>query len=189
MPGCATGEEAYSLAILFQEARDRLESPPEVKIFGSDIDESALHFARLGRYPHSIAADVSAERLERFFETEDGTYAVRPQLREMCLFAQHNLLRDPPFSRIDLISCRNVLIYMNAELQKRLMPVFHYALRPGGLLFLGPAENAGGNEKLFAEIDRKHRIFRRVGESAGCRISRSPAATARIARRREPRPR
>jgi len=165
VPGCATGEEAYSLAILFQEARAKMESPPEVKIFGSDIDETALHFARIGRYPHSIAADVSEERLERFFDTEDGHYVVRPQLREMCLFAQHNLLRDPPFSRVDLLSCRNVLIYMNASLQKRLMPVFHYALRPGGFLFLGPAENAG-HDKLFGEFDRKNRIFRRLGETA-----------------------
>lgn len=165
VPGCATGEEAYSLAILFQEARAEMESPPEVKIFGSDIDEAALHFARIGRYPHSIAADVSEERLDRFFEREDGHYIVRPQLREMCLFAQHNLLRDPPFSRIDLLSCRNVLIYMNAGLQKRLMPVFHYALRPGGFLFLGPAENAG-HDKLFGEFDRKNRIFRRLGETA-----------------------
>ncbi|MBZ9815210.1 MULTISPECIES: CheR family methyltransferase [unclassified Mesorhizobium] len=163
--GCATGEEAYSLAILFQEARARMESPPEVKIFGSDIDEAALHFARIGRYPHSIAADVNEERLERFFEKEDGHYTIRPLLREMCLFAQHNLLRDPPFSRIDLLSCRNVLIYMNPGLQERLMPVFHYALRPGGFLFLGPAENAG-HDKLFGEFDRKHRIFRRMGETA-----------------------
>lgn len=166
VPGCATGEEAYTLAMLCQEAREKVESPPEVKIFGSDIDESALHFARLGRYPHSIAADLSEARLERFFEVEDGSYIVRPQLREMCLFAQHNLLRDPPFSRIDLISCRNVLIYMNSGLQKRLMPVFHYALKPGGFMFLGPAENAGAAENLFAEADRKNRIFRRVGESA-----------------------
>jgi two-component system CheB/CheR fusion protein len=166
VPGCATGEEAYTLAILFQEAREKVESPPEVKIFGSDIDESALHFARVGRYPHSIAADVSSRRLEQFFDGEDGSFIVRPQLREMCLFAQHNLLRDPPFSRIDLISCRNVLIYMNADLQKRLMPVFHYALRPGGHLFLGPAENVGSTEKLFAETDRKHRIFRRIGDTA-----------------------
>jgi two-component system CheB/CheR fusion protein len=165
VPGCATGEEAYSLAILFQEARAKMESPPEVKIFGSDIDEAALHFARVGRYPHSIAADVSEERLERFFEREDGHYIIRPQLREMCLFAQHNLLRDPPFSRVDLLSCRNVLIYMNASLQRRLMPVFHYALRPGGFLFLGPAEN-GGHGKLFGEFDRKNRIFRRLGETA-----------------------
>jgi len=166
VPGCATGEEAYSVAILFHEACAKMESPPEVKIFGSDIDEAALHFARIGRYPHSIAADVSEERLARFFESEDGSYIVRPQLREMCLFAQHNLLRDPPFSRIDLLSCRNVLIYMNPSLQRRLLPVFHYALRPGGFLCLGPAENVRGNEKLFAELDRKNRIFRRLGENA-----------------------
>ena len=166
VPGCATGEEAYTLAMLFHEARESMESPPEVKVFGSDIDENALHFARVGRYPHSIAADLSEERLERYFEAEDGAYIVRPQLREMCLFAQHNLLRDPPFSRISLISCRNVLIYMNADLQTRLMPVFHYALRPSGFMFFGPAENAGSNGKLFAEFDRKNRIFQRQGDTA-----------------------
>ena len=166
VPGCATGEEAYSLAMLLQEKASTLESMPELKIFGSDIDENALHVARLGRYPESIVADVTPERLKRFFDREDGTYVVRPQLREVCLFAQHNLLRDPPFSRIDLISCRNVLIYMDGPLQKRLMPVFHYALRPQGFLLLGPAENASSGGHLFQEIDRKHRIYRRVGESS-----------------------
>ncbi len=166
VPGCATGEEAYSLAMILLERREQMESPPEVKIFGSDIDESALHVARLGRYPQGIASDVSAERLARFFRIEGGSYVVKPQLREMCLFVQHNLLSDPPFSRIDMISCRNLLIYMTPDLQKRVMPVFHYALRPGGLLFLGPAENPGSRDKLFAEIDRTHRIFRRGSESA-----------------------
>ncbi len=166
VPGCATGEEVYSLAILILEKAAELDSVPDIKIFGSDIDENALHAARLGRYPRSIAADVTKERIERFFESEDGTFVVRPNVREICLFAQHNLLRDPPFSRMDLISCRNVLIYMETALQKRLMPVFHYALKPNGFLFLGPAENPGSDQKLFAEIDRKHRIFRRMGERA-----------------------
>jgi two-component system, chemotaxis family, CheB/CheR fusion protein len=166
VPGCATGEEVYSLAMLLVEQAEAMESQPDIKIFGSDIDENALHVGRLGRYPHGIVADVTPERLSRFFDREDGTYVVRPRLREMCLFAQHNLLRDPPFSRIDLISCRNVLIYMDAALQKRLMPVFHYALRQDGILFLGPAENCGSDQKLFTELDRKHRIFRRIGESS-----------------------
>ena len=163
--GCATGEEAYSLAMLLQETADRLPSAPMLRVFGSDIDENALHVARHGRYPRGIAADVTAERLERFFEREDGTYRVGSELREMCLFAQHNMLRDPPFSRIDLISCRNVLIYMNGDLQKRLLPVFHYALRPEGFLFLGPAENASQRPGLFADDNRAHRIYRRVGEA------------------------
>jgi two-component system, chemotaxis family, CheB/CheR fusion protein len=166
VPGCSTGEEVYSLAMLLFEQAEALESPPDIKIFGSDIDENALHVGRLGRYPHGIVADVTPERLARFFDREDGTYVVRPRLRELCLFAQHNLLRDPPFSRVDLISCRNVLIYMDTPLQKRLMPVFHYALRPNGILFLGPAENPGPDQKLFAELDRKHRIFRRIGETS-----------------------
>lgn len=163
VPGCATGEEAYSLAILLLEHVERMDSPPAVRVFGSDIDENALHVARLARYPKSIAADVSPERLERHFDSEDGTYCIRRQVRELCLFAQHNMLRDPPFSRIDLISCRNVLIYMNADLQRRLLPVFHYALRPDGFLLLGPAENANQPPRLFRERDRGHRLYQRIG--------------------------
>ncbi|HYE70357.1 MAG TPA: CheR family methyltransferase, partial [Aquabacterium sp.] len=165
VPGCATGEEVYSLAMLLHEHAATLDSMPSLKIFGSDIDDSGLHFARLGRYPKGIAADVSPDRLERFFEREDGTYCVRSQLREMCLFAQHNVLRDPPFSRLDLISCRNLLIYLDADLQRRLMPVFHYALRPERFIAFGPAEGPA-QQKLFKEVDRKHRIFQRIGEAA-----------------------
>ncbi len=185
VPGCATGEEAYSLAMLFQEQTASLPSVPNLKIFGSDIDDNALHFARLGRYPKGIAADVSPERLERFFDSEDGTYCIRSQLREMCLFAQHNMLRDPPFSRIDLISCRNVLIYMNADLQRRLAPVFHYSLKPEGYILFGPAESPG-QPKLFRETDRKHRIFQRIGESA--RLPDFPIAAGDGRDRALPRP-
>lgn len=165
IPGCSTGEEAYSFAMMLQEHAAALDSPPRLRLFASDIDDNALQVARLGRYPKSIEADVSPERLERFFDKEDGTYIVRNQLREICLFAQHNVLRDPPFSRIDLISCRNFLIYLESKLQKRLIPVFHYALRPEGFLFLGPAEGAQQEPKLFVEADRKHRIFRSYGRS------------------------
>ena len=165
VPGCATGEEAYSLAMLFQEHAEKLGSVPAIRVFGSDIDDAALHVARLGRYPKGIAADVSPERLEHFFDAEDGTLRIRPKLREMCLFAQHNVLRDPPFSRIDLVSCRNMLIYMNTDLQRRLLPVFHYALRPDGYVFLGPAEGPTQAPRLFREIDRRHRIFQRLGDA------------------------
>lgn len=165
VPGCATGEEVYSIAMMFQEQRLQLESMPEVKIFGSDIDDGALHVARLARYPKGIAADVSPERLKLCFDREDGTYVVRGPLREMCLFALHNVLRDPPFSRIDLLVCRNLLIYLTPELQHRLMPVFHYAMRRNAFLFLGPAENANHSSALFTDYDRAHRIYRRVGDA------------------------
>lgn len=165
VPGCSTGEEVYSLAMLLHEMAGELDDPPVFRIFGSDIDENALHVARTGRYPGYIEADVSNERLERFFEKEDGTYVIRKPLRETCLFAQHNVLRDPPFSRIDLISCRNLLIYMNTDLQRLLIPVFHYALKPGGVLFLGPAEGANHHPRLFKPVDRKYRIYQRAGLS------------------------
>jgi two-component system CheB/CheR fusion protein len=165
VPGCSTGEEVYSLAMQLQEKASDLDNLPVFRIFGSDIDENALHVARTGRYPQSIAADVSQERLDRFFEKEDGTYVIRKPLREMCLFAQHNVLRDPPFSRINLISCRNLLIYMNPDLQRLLVPVFHYALRPGGFLFLGPAEGANHHPRLFKQVDRKNRIYQKSGDS------------------------
>jgi two-component system CheB/CheR fusion protein len=160
--GCATGEEAYSIAILLREQMARMEAPPYVQIFATDIDSRALSIARTGRYPRSIARDVSAERLQRWFVKEGGTYCVHKDLREMCIFSAHNVVKDAPFSRIDLISCRNLLIYLKGELQDRLMPLFHFALRPPGYLFLGPAENVTRHAKLFEAIDRRHRIFRRL---------------------------
>ncbi|MEX2454937.1 MAG: CheR family methyltransferase [Rhodospirillaceae bacterium] len=162
VPGCSTGEEAYSLAIMLHEKAAHLDSVPRLRVFGSDIDENALHAARLGRYPKGIEADMSPERLEGYFDAEDGTYCIRSHIRDICLFAQHNVLNDPPFSRIDLVSFRNVLIYMNPTLQQQLLPVFHYALRQGGFLFLGPAENATQHPTLFSETDRRCRIYRRI---------------------------
>ena len=161
VPGCATGEEAYSLAILLSECLAAWEVKPKIQIFASDIDEDALQVARIGQYPRAIENDVSPERLNRWFTREDGGYRIRPSLREACIFAAHNLLRDPPFSRLDLISCRNLLIYLNADLQVQLIPVLHYALRPGGYLFLGPSENVTQHAGLFRPIDKKHRIFKR----------------------------
>jgi two-component system CheB/CheR fusion protein len=160
--GCATGEEAYSLAILVREQMARMDVAPHVQIFATDIDARALAVARGGRYADSIARQVSPERLARWFVKEGATYCVAKELREMCIFSPHNLIKDAPFSRIDLLSCRNLLIYLNSELQDRVIPIFHFSLKSGGFLFLGPAENVTRHQKLFAPIDRRNRIFRRL---------------------------
>ena len=160
--GCATGEEAYSLAMLLREAMTRIDTPPHVQIFATDIDARALAVARNGRYPQAIEKDVSPERLARWFTKEGGTYAIHKDLREMCIFSAHNVIKDAPFSRIDLVSCRNLLIYLNGDLQDRVIPLFHFSLRPGGFLFLGPSENVTRHSKLFQPLDRKYRIFRRL---------------------------
>ncbi|MFL5295828.1 MAG: CheR family methyltransferase [Phenylobacterium sp.] len=160
--GCATGEEAYSLAMILREQMAKMDVAPHVQIFATDIDARALAVARSGRYPDSIARQVPPERLARWFVKEGSTYVVVKELREMCIFSPHNLIKDAPFSRIDLLSCRNLLIYLNAELQDRVIPIFHFALKSSGYLFLGPAENVTRHQKLFAPIDRKNRIFRRL---------------------------
>ncbi len=159
--GCATGEEAYSIAILLREHLARIDSVPHVQIFATDIDGRALAAARVGRFSESIARDMSPERLARWFVHEGNTYSVVKELREMCIFSAHNLIKDAPFSRIDLISCRNLLIYLNADLQSRIIPLFHFSLRSGGYLFLGPSESVTRHAKLFSPIDRRHRIFQR----------------------------
>ena len=161
VPGCSTGEEAYSFAMLLREHAAQARIVPKLQIVASDIDERALDVARLGRYPASIARDVSATRLQQHFLREDGTYRATSELRSMCLFAHHDLLRDAPFSKLDLISCRNLLIYLSAELQGRVIPLFHYALREGGYLFLGSSENVTRHTRLFGDVDKPHRIFRR----------------------------
>jgi two-component system CheB/CheR fusion protein len=165
VPGCATGEEAYTLAMLMIEQMDRLDHPPELQIFATDIDEQALSFARHGIYPLGIADELTPERLKRFFVRSGQTYQVSKALRELVLFSVHNLINDPPFSRLDLISCRNVLIYLGTHLQKKLVPVFHYALRPGGYLFLGPSENLNSHRELFRPVDIKQRISQRLPTS------------------------
>lgn len=159
--GCATGEEAYSIAILLREQMARIDAVPHVQIFATDIDGRALAAARVGRFSEAIARDVSPERLARWFIHEGNTYSVVKELREMCIFSSHNLIKDAPFSRIDLISCRNLLIYLNADLQNRIIPLFHFSLRPGGYLFLGPSESVTRHAKLFSPVDRRHRIFQR----------------------------
>ncbi len=160
--GCASGEEAYSLAMLVREQLTGVRPAPLVQLFATDIDDEALAEARGGRYPVQIAEHVSPERLARFFTREGSSYHLGKELREICIFSQHSLIRDPPFSALDLISCRNVLIYMEADLQNRLIPVFHYALKPGGYLFLGPSEGLAGHPELFETVGKHHHVFRRA---------------------------
>jgi two-component system CheB/CheR fusion protein len=162
VPGCATGEEVYTLAILFREEFDRRGSGPKVQIFGTDLDEDALAAARQGSYPIGIADEVSPERLKKYFVKKAQQYHVTREIREFCLFSFHNLINDPPFSKLDLISCRNLLIYLGSHLQQKLIPLFHYALRPEGYLFLGPSEGLSTHRELFRPIDPKHRISQRL---------------------------
>ena len=159
VPGCATGEEAYSLAMLLLERAGELEPPPQIQIFATDLDEVATRAAREGLYPAAIAADVSPERLRRFFTSEQGRYRVKKEVREMILFASHNLLKDSPFSRLDLVSCRNLLIYFDVQAQERVFHLFHFALKSDGLLFLGSSESIEEASALFAPLDKRHRIF------------------------------
>ena len=159
--GCATGEEAYSLAILFAEALSEHKKQISIQIFASDIDSEAIEFARAAVYPASIAADVSLERLDRFFLKENDAYRVRNQIRDMIVFAPQNIIKDPPFSKLNLVSCRNLMIYMEPVLQKKLLPLFHYTLAPNGFLFLGTSESIGEFSHLFSTVDAKWKIFKR----------------------------
>ena len=164
--GCATGEEAYSMAILLREGLAQSGVHRPVQVFATDVDDRAIDAARAGLYPGTIAADLSAERLKRHFVKEDGSFRVAKALREMCLFSVHDLVRDPPFSRLDLISCRNLMIYFKPRLQQRVLSTFHYALRPGGCLFLGPSEGVANQAQLFAPLDKQCRIFTRRDTAA-----------------------
>jgi two-component system CheB/CheR fusion protein len=159
VPGCSTGEEPYSIGICLLEFLGDLAGTIAVQIFATDVSESAVDQARLGIYPESIVADVSADRLRRFFSKTDGSWRVTKQVRDMCIFARQDLTRDPPFSKLDLIVCRNVLIYLGPPLQKKLMNVFHYALQPHGFLMLGSAETTGAAADLYSVIDKRHRLF------------------------------
>ena len=167
--GCSTGEEAYSLAILLQERMEVLKHSYTVQIFATDIDPEAIATARIGLYPASIAADMSAERLNRFFTPEplNGGYRVHKGIRDMLVFSEQSLIKDPPFSKLDLICCRNLLIYLGADLQKMVIPLFHYALNPGGLLFLGSSEGVGGFDDLFGVVDRKAKLYQRKDSLLG----------------------
>jgi two-component system CheB/CheR fusion protein len=165
VPGCATGEEAYTVAILFDEELERRHARRNFIIFASDIDEAALSVAREGVYPHAIATDVSDARLERYFRVDDDHFRVAAELRDHLVFAAHSLLRDPPFSRVHLVSCRNLLIYLDRDLQDQVMSVFRYACRDDGYLMLGASETAP--DDLFQPIDKKHRIFMARARASG----------------------
>ena len=197
VPGCATGEEAYSLAILLREQADRIgQDAPRVQVFATDIDEPAIAAARAGRYPAILLQALSPERLRRFFvEGVEGSYTVGKSVRELCTFSAHSLTRDPPFSRIDLVSCRNLLIYLDNDLQAVVIPAFHYSLVPDGILLLGSSESVSRHENLFAIFDRNHRIFQRrdtpspplqltgrgsVGEASAARAGSSRVDAARM---------
>ncbi|MDP4023544.1 CheR family methyltransferase [Methylobacterium sp. NEAU 140] len=177
--GCSTGEEAYSLGILLREHMSGLDEVPQVQIFATDLDGRALASARVGRYADSIGRDLTPERLARWFVREGNTYCVVKELRELCIFSQHSIVRDAPFSRLDLVSCRNLLIYLDQELQSRIIPLFHFALRPGGALFLGNSENVSRHAHLFAPVEPHSRIFRRL--ETGSRVLPDFPFTAGVA--------
>ncbi|MCP4679161.1 MAG: PAS domain S-box protein [Deltaproteobacteria bacterium] len=162
VPGCASGEEAYSIAIILHECMEQVGRHFHVQIFGTDIDEDAINLARAGRYPESIMVDVEADRLRRYFTKEDdGYYRVKKLIRETLVFAPQNVIKDPPFTKLDLLCCRNLLIYLGVELQRKLLPIFHYSLKPDGILFLGSSETIGPFTDLFALTNKKWKIFRR----------------------------
>jgi two-component system CheB/CheR fusion protein len=161
VPGCATGQEAYSLAISVVESLGDAPNATPIQLFATDLSEAAITMARAGLYPHAIEADISPERLRRFFVKEAHGYRVAKAIRELCIFAPQNIARDPPFSQLDLISCRNVLIYLQPALHDRIFALFHYALRPGGILVLGSSESTGVASALFSPIDKKQRIYAR----------------------------
>nr|MBF0222605.1 PAS domain-containing protein [Desulfobulbaceae bacterium] len=159
--GCSSGEEAYSLAILLQEVLERLNRRINIQIFGTDIDAEAVSSARAGIFPASIAADVGETRLQRWFIKEDAHYRIKKSIREMLVFAEQSIIKDPPFTKLDLLSCRNMLIYFGPELQKRLMPIFQYCLKPAGILFLGSSESIGQSHDFFTVLDKKWKLYSR----------------------------
>ncbi|WP_308621831.1 CheR family methyltransferase [Massilia sp. Se16.2.3] len=178
---CATGEEAYSLAMLLADQAAQSDHPPSYQVFASDIDDRAIASARSGSFSSAIITDVAPARLRQYFTKEEDRYRIRKSLRDHILFASHNLLRDPPFSRLDLISCRNLLIYLNREVQTRVLQIFHFALKPGGYLFLGSSESAESVSEYFVPVDKKNRIYRARGgmRTVSYQPSSSAAAGAR----------
>jgi two-component system CheB/CheR fusion protein len=173
--GCATGEEAYSLAILLNEALSHAESPRPVTIFATDLDDKAVTFARAGLYSDTIEADTTAIRIERNFVKEGSRYWVAKHIREMCVFSTHDLVKDPPFSKLDMISCRNLLIYFESPLQQRVIATFHYGLKAHGFLWLGPSETLAASARLFKPFDKRSRIFSRLDGAP--EIPRLPASS------------
>jgi two-component system CheB/CheR fusion protein len=184
--GCATGEEAYSIAILLREYMDETHQEIKVLLYATDLDDDAIAVARAGFYPPNIAQDMSAERLRQYFVKEEAGYRVKKSIREMVVFAIQNVIKDPPFTRLDLLSCRNLMIYLEPEVQNRLMPAFHYALKPGGVLFLSPSESTGNHNELFTALNRKFKLYRATGTltsthtvmSGGLLWTRNPGAKA-----------
>jgi PAS domain S-box-containing protein len=178
VPGCSTGEEAYSLAIVLKEALEARKdgAPLSLQIFATDLDAEAIERARLGIYPANIAADVTPERLRRYFLQDERGFRVSKEIREMVVFAPQNLIMDPPFTKLDVLTCRNLLIYLSPELQKKVMPLFHYSLNPGGVLFLGSAETTGSQGGLFTALDGKARLYRRMDSVAGAAPVELPAS-------------
>ena len=167
--GCATGEEAYSIAILLREFMDETHQEFKVLLYATDLDDDAIAVARAGAYPPNIAQDVHPERLRRFFVKDDAGYRVKKNIREMVIFAIQNVIKDPPFTRLDLLSCRNLMIYLEPEIQNRLIPAFHYALKPDGVLFLSPSESIASHPELFAPLNRKWKFYRAIGSMASTR--------------------
>jgi two-component system CheB/CheR fusion protein len=167
--GCSTGEEAYSVAMLLHEQLTALKLPVKCQVFATDIDRLAIEQARAGIYPASIAADVSEQRLARYFTHDPlrATYRIQKYIRDLLVFSEQDVIKDPPFSRLDLITCRNLLIYLNADLQRKLIPLFHYALAPGGALFLGSSESVGDHSRLFQVVDRKWKLYTRARAELG----------------------
>jgi two-component system CheB/CheR fusion protein len=181
--GCSTGEEAYSLAIVFKEAVEMLHPQGlwRLQIFATDLDKDAIELARQGFYPTNIAADVSPDRLRRFFIQEEHGWRICREIREMVVFAPQNVIMDPPFTRIDILVCRNLMIYWEQELQKKLLPLFHYSLNPGGVLFLGSAETVGSYSTFFEPISGKIRLFRKIEQGLRSEMLEFPSAYARTA--------
>ena len=191
-PGCATGEEVYSIAILLREYMTTLRAPPRVTIFATDIDEPALAVARAGRYPELLLEGVSPERRARFFTSDGHMRVIAKDVRDLCVFSSHSVLRDPPFSRMDLVSCRNLLIYLGAEAQRQVVPILHYALQPRGYLFLGMSESIGRFTDKFTSVDKKRCIYQARGVGAPVRMPlffnglQSPAFSSHVSDRRAP---
>jgi two-component system CheB/CheR fusion protein len=181
--GCATGEEVYSLAMLLVEEAERHPSPPRIQIFATDLDKKALTYARAALYPSAVATDISQTRLQRFFVPEGDHYRVKSELREMVLFAAHDLLKDPPFSNLALISCRNLLIYLQRDLQAKIYELFHHSLKPDGFLFLGNSESADRASSMFQSTDKTNRIYQRKPHTASHLVHRLPELPLRASNR------
>ena len=167
VPGCSTGEEAYSIAMILKDSIDRLKSRVAMQVFATDIDQDAIDRARQGSYPVNIEEDVPAEYLKRYFNRRENTFRVDAEIRETVIFATQNVIADPPFTKLDVLSCRNLLIYLTAELQKKLIPLFYYTLNPSGILFLGSSETVGSHTDLFLPLDHKWKIYRKLPEYRG----------------------